>query len=100
MKKFLIFFAFLGLFSVTFSKLNAHDDLKFSKFRRQIGNLGTVINYNEGKNFGFIRPDKGGDDLFFYFSVIKTSGLRIPQEGDRVKFDLSSAGKITKIYDI
>ncbi len=34
---------------------------------------GIIVNFNEEKGFGFIRPDGGGDNLFFHIS--STNGI-------------------------
>ena len=98
MKKFLIIFAFLGLFSLTFSKLNTHEDLRFSKFRRQAENLGTVKYYNPSKGYGYITRDSGKEDLYFHQSVVQSSGLLVA--GQRVQFEIIQGTKgprVTKV---
>ena len=50
---------------------------------------GTVKWFNEGKGFGFIAQDNGGNDLFAHFSEIRTSGFKTLQENQRVEFDIT-----------
>jgi CspA family cold shock protein len=45
---------------------------------------GSVKWFNEEKSFGFIIPQKGGDDLFFHFSEC-LKGVK-PAEGDQVEY--------------
>ncbi len=45
---------------------------------------GTVKFFNNMKNFGFIQPDEGDDDLFVHRSDIDGDYLN---ENDRVEFD-------------
>jgi len=47
---------------------------------------GTVKWFNMGKQFGFIIPQGGGDDLFFHFSEC-LKGI-VPAEGDQVEYSL------------
>lgn len=32
---------------------------------------GTIVKWNEEKGFGFIRPEGGGDDVFFHISTVR-----------------------------
>ena len=50
---------------------------------------GTVKWFNEGKGFGFIAQDNGGNDLFAHFSEIRSSGFKTLQENQRVEFDIT-----------
>jgi len=54
---------------------------------------GTVKWFNEGKGFGFIAQDNGGNDLFAHFSEIKGSGFKTLQENQRVEFDITQGQK-------
>jgi len=46
---------------------------------------GRVKWFNEGKGFGFIERD-GGGDVFVHFSAIEGSGFKSLTEGDKVSF--------------
>ena len=54
---------------------------------------GTVKWFKEGKGFGFIAQDNGGNDLFAHFSEIRTSGFKTLQENQRVEFDITQGQK-------
>ena len=56
-------------------------------------NIGTVKWFNEGKGFGFIAQDNGGNDLFAHFSEIRSSGFKTLQENQRVEFDITQGQK-------
>jgi CspA family cold shock protein len=47
---------------------------------------GTVKMFNENKGFGFIKPNDGGDDVFFHVSALQ-EGDEITQ-GKAVSFEL------------
>ncbi|MFI5782984.1 cold-shock protein [Nocardia sp. NPDC051570] len=47
---------------------------------------GIVKWFNEEKGFGFITPDRGGDDLFVHFRAIRSSGFKSLKEGQKVTF--------------
>jgi CspA family cold shock protein len=54
---------------------------------------GTVKWFNEGKGFGFIAQDNGGNDLFAHFSEIRGSGFKTLAENQRVEFDITQGQK-------
>ncbi len=49
---------------------------------------GTVERFMDDKGFGFIKPDRGGKDVFVHHTAIQASGFRSLQPGARVEFDL------------
>src|SRR5690606_25911326 len=53
---------------------------------------GTVTWYDEGKGFGFIKPDSGAEDLFVHARSL-AGGLTELDEGDRVTFDVVAGDK-------
>ncbi|MGV3556529.1 cold-shock protein [Larkinella arboricola] len=50
---------------------------------------GTVKFFNEGKGFGFIKPDDGGEDIFVHVSGL----IDQIQENDKVKFNVERGKK-------
>jgi len=46
---------------------------------------GTITRLQDDKNFGFILPDDGGDEVYFHFSWLKGGE---PQVGMRVEFEI------------
>lgn len=53
---------------------------------------GTVKWFNEGKGYGFIKPEQG-DDVFVHFSAILTEGFKTLAEGQEVEFDVVEGPK-------
>lgn len=54
---------------------------------------GTVKWFNEGKGFGFITPDAGGEDLFAHFSEISGTGFKTLAENQKVSFETKRGPK-------
>lgn len=50
---------------------------------------GTVKFFNEGKGFGFIKPDEGGEDVFVHVS----GTIDQIQENDKVTYDVERGKK-------
>ncbi|KAG5062181.1 hypothetical protein JHK85_003364 [Glycine max] len=62
---------------------------------------GVVQWFNNGKGFGFIKPDDGGEDLFVHQSSIRSDGYRTLLEGDRVEFAIATGDNDkTKAVDV
>ena len=60
---------------------------------------GTVAWYDEGKGFGFIAPDGGGDDVFVHVRAL-AEGLTWLTEGDRVAYELVQGDKGPQARDL
>ncbi|MEX3894173.1 cold-shock protein [Paraburkholderia sp. JPY432] len=54
---------------------------------------GTVKWFNDSKGFGFITPDKRGDDLFAHFSEIRADGFKTLAENQKVSFETKQGPK-------
>jgi CspA family cold shock protein len=63
------------------------------------GANGTVSWYDEGKGFGFVTPDGGGDDVFVHARAL-TEGLTWLAEGDRVGYDVVQGDKGPQARDV
>jgi cold shock protein len=55
---------------------------------------GIVKKYMADRGFGFIRPDGGGDDVFFHVKSLPMGTG--PREGARVDFEMGSDPKTGK----
>mgnify|MGYP001164628761 CR=1 FL=1 len=51
---------------------------------------GKVKFFNATKGFGFISPDRGGQDAFVHISAVERAGLSTLSEGQAVSYDLES----------
>jgi CspA family cold shock protein len=56
---------------------------------------GTVTQWNDERGFGFIKPDKGGLDVFVHAADLKRAGIDRLLYGERLAFDII-AGKLGK----
>lgn len=66
---------------------------------------GTVKWFNDGKGYGFIKPDTGGKEVFVHHSAIQMQGFRTLAEGERVEYEIEDgpkgpqAAKVTKAVE-
>jgi len=58
---------------------------------------GTVKFFNNMKNYGFIEPDEGEEDLFVHRNDIESGTLN---EGDRVEFETEQGEKGPKAVNV
>jgi CspA family cold shock protein len=61
--------------------------------------IGTVKFFNEGKGYGFIQPDGGGNDAFVHMTAVERAGMRTLRENQRVSYDLQQddRGKMSAV---
>lgn len=61
--------------------------------------IGTVKFFNEGKGYGFIQPDGGGNDAFVHVTAVERAGMRTLRENQRVSYDLhqDNRGKMSAV---
>lgn len=60
---------------------------------------GTVSWYNEGKGFGFVTPDSGGDDVFVHARALG-EGMTSLSEGDRVAYEVVRGDRGPQARDV
>lgn len=58
---------------------------------------GTVKFFHDMKNYGFITPDDGGDDVFFHVSEVNASSVA---EGDDVEFEQEEGDRGPKAVNV
>ena len=58
---------------------------------------GTVEFYNTQKDFGFIQPDNGENDVFVHATVMKRAYISRLREGQKVNFDTAKDQRSGKI---
>ncbi|MBE0432815.1 cold shock domain-containing protein [candidate division WOR-3 bacterium] len=61
---------------------------------------GNVKWFDSRKGFGFIEKEGGGGDVFAHYGEIVGEGYRSLQEGDRVKFEITTSPKGEKATKI
>jgi cold shock protein len=54
---------------------------------------GKVKWFNDQKGYGFIRPEKGGKDLFVHHTAIQMDGFRTLAEKELVEYELEEGPK-------
>jgi cold shock protein len=54
---------------------------------------GVVKWFSESRGYGFITPNRGGDDVFAHYSAIEMDGYRTLQQGQVVEFILEEGPK-------
>jgi cold shock protein len=64
-----------------------------NRFKGILMDTGTVKWFNDSKGFGFITPDKGGDDLFAHFSEIRGDGFKTLAENQKVSYETKRGPK-------
>jgi cold shock CspA family protein len=62
-------------------------------------NTGRVVRFDEGRGYGFIAPDGGGDDVFVHANELTDRGVRMAA-GTRVQFNVVDGGRGLKAYDV
>ena len=61
---------------------------------------GNVKWFDSRKGFGFIEKEDGSGDVFAHYADILGEGYRTLQEGDRVKFEITTSPKGEKATKI
>ncbi|MFY1633541.1 cold-shock protein [Solwaraspora sp. WMMB335] len=61
--------------------------------------VGRVVRFDEGRGYGFIAPDDGGDDVFVHAGELTQRGIRVAT-GTRVSFKVIDGGRGPKAYDV
>ena len=58
---------------------------------------GSVVWFNNGKGFGFIREKETGKDYFVHFSSIRCNGYKTLEAEQDVEFDTEIGGPNNKL---
>src|SRR5438067_13943591 len=60
---------------------------------------GKVVRFDEGRGYGFIAPDDGGEDVFVHANELTDRGVRV-SVGTRVRFKVLGGERGLKAYDV
>ena len=60
---------------------------------------GTGVRFDEGRGYGFIAPDDGGEDVFVHASELTDRGVSVGT-GDKVQFSVIDGGRGLKADDV
>ena len=52
--------------------------------------IGTVKFFDNGKGFGFIAPEGGGNDAFVHITAVEAAGMTTLAADQRVSYDLEN----------
>jgi cold shock protein len=66
---------------------------RVGKEQREMAEQGTVKWFNNAKGYGFIQPERGGDDIFVHHTAIVAEGFRTLNQGERVNFEMVEGPK-------
>jgi len=60
---------------------------------------GTVIWFDPGKGYGFIRTSDNNKDIFVHITAVQRAGMKILLEGQVVSFDVlkQETGRLTAV---
>ena len=58
------------------------------------GSVARIIN---DRGFGFIKPQDGGDDVFFHHSSVANNGFDMLAEGQTVEYDMGRDDRSNKV---
>lgn len=58
---------------------------------------GRLIEWRDGKGFGFVRPDAGGRDFFVHISAFGKGLKRRPMVGDIIRFSVADSDSATAV---
>jgi CspA family cold shock protein len=61
---------------------------------------GTVKWFSDDRGFGFITPDKAGEDLFVHYSAVVGEGRRSLAEGARVSYEVEAGVKSPRAVNV
>ena len=61
---------------------------------------GKIKWFDDGKGYGFITPDGGGEDVFLHKTALERSGIRSVTEGNAIEYSVEQAGGKTRACDL